>query len=172
MDDYGNQRHDELNERLRLTEVENEFLTEQSEDILLLGLVAEAIDDKISEKEIIATVLERASILKELDYACFGQLNGGAVDVIQDYCVLFESTDSLDIQLPASFVSAFDSKSSTVGVRPDDPSAASVYPSTAAFDPLSLLAIPFPGSNEAQRLFVFLGPGSNTRPPGDDQTPP
>ncbi len=156
MDDRGEQRLNELEERLRLTEAENELLTEQSEDVLLLGLVAEAIADEVAEEEIITTVLERAAILKELDYTCFAELDGCAAKVLHEYSVLFEAHVPPEIRLPRTVVTALGSGPTTVAVRHDDPSAASVLMEGDGFDPLSLLVIPFPGEKETKRLFLFL----------------
>ncbi|RLE19589.1 MAG: GGDEF domain-containing protein [Acidobacteria bacterium] len=156
MDEPGEQRLNDLEERLRLIEAENELLTEQSEDVLLLGLVAEAIADKVAEQEIITTVLERAAILKELDYACFAELDGCAVRVVQDYSVLFEAGVAPQIRLPPTLVSGLSSGSATVAVGLGDVSSASVLIEGDAFNPVSLLAIPFEGEGESKRLFLFL----------------
>ena len=122
----------------------------------MLGLVAEAIADEVTAEEIVATVLERAAILKELDYACFAELDGYAVKVLQDYSVLFEARVSPEIRLPATMVSALGSGSATVAVRSDDPSAASILMEIDGFTPVSVLAVPFQREGETKRLFLFL----------------
>ncbi len=162
MDDSEEKRRREIEERLRLTEVENQILTEQSEDILLLSLVAEAVADKNSEEEIIGTILERASILKELDYACFAEIDGCIVKALQDYSILFENSRAPVITLPQTAVNDLSSQSVSVVVGPEHTSAASVVVEDNTLVPVSLLAIPFTVSQGCQRAIVFL---DQARPP-------
>lgn len=156
MDDPEEKQRTEVEERLRLTEVENQLLTEQSEDVLLLGLVAEAIADMTTEDEIIATVLERASILKEFDYACFAEIDTGKVKILQDYSVLFENNISPEITLPEVAIASLPSESVAVAVRSDDPSSASFILEGSDLNPISLMAVPFPAGVRAQRFFLFF----------------
>ena len=61
----------DLEVRLRVSQAENDSLAEQAEDIPLLGLVAEAISRCTDAADILATVLKRVSILKDLPYCGF-----------------------------------------------------------------------------------------------------
>lgn len=156
MDEPTLHRLNELEERLRLTEAENELLTEQSEDILLLGLVAEAIADETKAEGIIGKILERAAILKDLDYACFAQLNGCDLEVLQDFLLLFEAPTAPQIRLPVNAVSELALGSTTVAVKSDDPAAASIMVEGENYNSQGLLAIPFSGTKDPKRLFVFF----------------
>ncbi len=110
----------EMAKYIEYLKVENQILTEQSEDILLLSLVAEAVADKNSEEEIIGTILERASILKELDYACFAEIDGCIVKALQDYSILFENSRAPVITLPQTAVNDLSSQSVSVVVGGDN----------------------------------------------------
>ena len=49
---------DDLKDRLRLLERENELLTERAEDITLLGLVAERAETCLEPRDLVADLLE------------------------------------------------------------------------------------------------------------------
>lgn len=69
---------EDLQERLRILERENEALAERAEDILLLGLVAEQTGTETDPQELLTAVLERVCILKAIPYgACLGRVASG-----------------------------------------------------------------------------------------------
>ena len=80
-----------LEQRLADVEWENEILIERAEDILLLGLVTEAISRQIEPEEIMATVLERVSILKDVPYCAIVNLDDATVSLAQEYTVFREA---------------------------------------------------------------------------------
>ncbi len=80
----------ELEERLRLVEEENASLTGQTEDVLLLGLLAEALGNCTDADSVFATLLERVSILKGIGYCAFGRLREGAVEVARAYAAFLD----------------------------------------------------------------------------------
>ena len=90
MSDSLDDRCEVLKKQLSDIQGENEILIERAEDILLLGLVAEAISHQMDPKDIMATVLERISILKDVPYCALVQLDGGKATLIQEYTVLRE----------------------------------------------------------------------------------
>jgi PAS domain S-box-containing protein len=62
----------ELEEKIRLLTLENDHLADRSEESLLLGLIAEKINDIADVDEMITVGLEQISILKDIPYvACF-----------------------------------------------------------------------------------------------------
>ncbi len=80
-----------LEKRLADVEGENEILIERAEDILLLGLVTEAISRQIEPEDIMATVLERISILKDVPYCALVKLDNNTVTLAQEYTVFREA---------------------------------------------------------------------------------
>jgi len=77
-----------LEARLAAVEGENEILIERAEDILLLGLVTESISHQIEPEEIMATVLERISILKEVPYCAVVEFDHDTVTLAQEYTLI------------------------------------------------------------------------------------
>ena len=63
-DGVDSRRIQELEERLKILEQENELLAERGEDILLLGIVAEEINFRMVPGEVVDAALERISLLK------------------------------------------------------------------------------------------------------------
>ena len=62
---------EDLRDRLRVLEKENELLAERAEDISMLGLVAEQTGTESDPRELLTAVLERVCILKAIPYgAC------------------------------------------------------------------------------------------------------
>ena len=62
---------EDLRDRLRVLEKENEALAERAEDISLLGLVAERVGIETDPQELLTAVLERVCILKAIPFgAC------------------------------------------------------------------------------------------------------
>ena len=65
----------ELKHKIRVLEEENAHLSERAEDSLLLGLIADAIEHRSRQSEILEKVLERISILKSIPYCSCAELN-------------------------------------------------------------------------------------------------
>ncbi|MFV2072595.1 MAG: putative bifunctional diguanylate cyclase/phosphodiesterase [Thermoanaerobaculales bacterium] len=85
MPDAGDDRTNGLLERIASLESDNLTLTDRAEDILLLGLIAEAIGRERDPECILATVLERMSILKDVPYCALGEIEDRRVNLIQEY---------------------------------------------------------------------------------------
>ena len=90
MNDPLDDRYTALEKQLSDIRGENEILIERAEDILLLGLVTEAISQQVEPEEIMATVLERISILKDVPYCSLVKIVGNTVTLTQEYTVLRE----------------------------------------------------------------------------------
>jgi PAS domain S-box-containing protein len=94
-----------LEKKLADIEGENEILIERAEDILLLGLVTEAISRQIEPEEIMATVLERVSILKDVPYCALVKLDGVSLNLEQEYTVFRETLrHESTFEMPRSMV--------------------------------------------------------------------
>lgn len=86
-----------LEHQIRVLTEENAQLAERAEDSLLLGLIAENIQNLQSKLEIFSSGLEQISILKGIPFCSCGQLIGCGIEKIASY-VSF--SDSLDIGYP------------------------------------------------------------------------
>ena len=85
MPSVSDDRATALEERIAGLESDNQILTDRAEDILLLGLVAEAVGREKEPERILATVLERMSILKDVPYCALGEIEDRRVSLIQEY---------------------------------------------------------------------------------------
>ncbi len=74
-----------LRTTIEVLEQENSQLSERAEDAMLLGLVAEAIQGITDPKEILYSVLERISILKDFPFVTCGKCVGATVEPICSY---------------------------------------------------------------------------------------
>jgi hypothetical protein len=83
-DDLGARCRD-LEARLRVSQEENESLTEQAENSLLLSLVSDAIERHEESAAVLATVLEVVSVLKKISYCAFVDLRGADLVIRQEY---------------------------------------------------------------------------------------
>ncbi|MDH5637847.1 MAG: PAS domain-containing sensor histidine kinase, partial [Nitrospinota bacterium] len=77
---------DELSRELSLLKEENEILTDQTEDVSLLGVVSERISFLEKESEVINVVLEDVVLGKDLVYASYFSIASGEVQIHEDFC--------------------------------------------------------------------------------------
>jgi len=71
-----------LKARVQLLEQENERLTSQAEDMLLLGVIHEAISPLSDCQQILAKGLERMVLLKDIPLCCGGAIEHGVLHVV------------------------------------------------------------------------------------------
>ena len=84
----------ELKYKIRVLEEENAQLSERAEDSLLLGLIADAIENASSQFEILEKVLERISILKNIPYCTCGALQQRRLTQIATYASFSDNQTS------------------------------------------------------------------------------
>ncbi len=95
---------EDLRDRLRVLEKENELLAERAEDISMLGLVAEQTGTSSDPRELLGAVLERVCILKAIPYGACLEPNGSFLRVTSAYHVRRSeeaSTDDFQLRDPA-----------------------------------------------------------------------
>ncbi|MFQ5578302.1 MAG: hypothetical protein ACE5G8_15075, partial [Anaerolineae bacterium] len=88
-----------LEAKLNVLEAENRLLTERSEEIWLLGLVAEQVHTLNEAPDIIAAVLERIAILKNIPYCACCALEADpspTITVLDAYAAFREGTAGKD----------------------------------------------------------------------------
>jgi diguanylate cyclase (GGDEF)-like protein/PAS domain S-box-containing protein len=97
----------ELEELLRLAQSENDAITCQAEDTLLLGRVAEVILEEDVDQKIFEKFLERVAILKDLHYGAHFELDSGEFVLREEYAPFLNSTPSgARLALPADIYDA------------------------------------------------------------------
>jgi len=85
-----NETISELRHKIRVLEEENAHLSERAEDSLLLGLIADAVEHRSRQSEILEKVLERISILKNIPYCSCGERNGRQLRPLATYASFSE----------------------------------------------------------------------------------
>ncbi len=90
----------ELQELLRLAQAELALLTEQSEQLLLLGSVSECLSRDAPPAELVYQVLERISLLRHTDLCLLGEPTGDEFIVRVGYCDR-EAESPVSLRLPA-----------------------------------------------------------------------
>jgi signal transduction histidine kinase len=88
-----------LEERIRLLEAENEILNERSEDVLLLGLVAENIAPIRNVDAIAETLLERVGILYEIPYCAFARIDGPSPVITHEFVAHLDRVEGSILRL-------------------------------------------------------------------------
>jgi PAS domain S-box-containing protein len=88
----------ELQEQVRILQRENEELAERSEDTLLLGLISEAIHDQPDIETILANVLEKVSVLKNIPLSACCSVKDDRLSVLKSY-LSFSHDDLLDDEI-------------------------------------------------------------------------
>jgi signal transduction histidine kinase/CheY-like chemotaxis protein len=86
-------------ERIRLLEAENDILNERSEDVLLLGLVAETITPLRDVDAIVRTLLERVAILYEIPYCGFARVDGASTVFRQEFVTHVDKAEGSSLRL-------------------------------------------------------------------------
>lgn len=144
-------------ERLRaankVLEDENDQLSERAEDVMLLGLVAEAIEGLTEPSAVIDQVLERISILKNLPFVTCGYLRDGTVEKIASYAAF---CDQPGIGYPIELTPAVCRE---LGVGPylaDDLTSITTSLAKGTFTPWSALLIPFHCHQYNGGVFLFF----------------
>ena len=95
---------EDLRDRLRVLEKENELLAERAEDISMLGLVAEQIGTESDPRELLTAVLEKVCILKAIPYGACLEPMGSFLRVTSAYHVRRSeevSADDFQLREPA-----------------------------------------------------------------------
>jgi len=84
----------QLKARVQRLEQENAHLTSQAEDMLLLGVIHEAINPLSDCQQILTKGLERMALLKDIPLCCGGMIEHGAFHVVSSGTLF--SGDNLD----------------------------------------------------------------------------
>ena len=89
----------ELEEKIRLLEIENTDWTNRAEDVFLFATTAESISQLQNSDEIFESALEKISIMKNIPYCAFGTLGNGKINIEYEYSSYSEEDKSIQISL-------------------------------------------------------------------------
>jgi PAS domain S-box-containing protein len=154
-DDFD-QKIRELEESIRILQIENDELAERAEDTLLLGLIAEQISTAEEIGPVLERGLERISVLKDVPFCACCLLTGNEAVVIKSYLSFSdEDLDNRAIVLPDALLQDI----AEGGFLPDsgvrEYAGLSINLASGMFKPASICCIPFVSRYAAANLFLF-----------------
>jgi two-component system cell cycle sensor histidine kinase/response regulator CckA len=152
----------ELEERIRILERENDFLVTRSEDMLLLGLVAESVHAQEDCAGALGTGLERMSVLRNIPLCVCGSLEGEELEISSAYISFADESElGKTIAVPEGVIRAL---GGAVGLLTGDECEKSGFslPFDQTFVPDTVLLVPFSSRSIPSGLFLFAdnSPGS------------
>ncbi len=142
-----------LEERIRLLTAENEILNERSEDVLLLGLVAENITPLRDIDAIIETLLERIGILYEIPYCGFAHIIGSSTELRHEFVSKLDRVEGSSLRLNSKAIKSL--KEGAMVCSADEASSKGVDFHLAAVVPNQIVLIPCSCRSEHHGVFVF-----------------
>jgi signal transduction histidine kinase len=146
-----------VNERIRLLEAENQLLNERSEDIILLGLMAEDLNSLRDVESIFKTVLERVSLLYEIPYAGFGSIRRGSVTILHEFALRSDRIPETTLELTPKAVASLDGGALVCSKSLAE--AVGLKIAISGLDPAQIALIPCACRYEHAGVFVFSHDG-------------
>jgi len=145
-----------LEAKIRILEEENELLAERSEEVLLLGLVAENISSLEESNDIIAYVLERISVLKDVPYCACCTIEKNSVQVIDTYAKFRADALTGDqIVLSPAIIEELDQGTYVISGGKGEEQGLSITLQGADFTPYTVAVIPFVTRSIPKGVFVL-----------------
>jgi signal transduction histidine kinase len=152
---------DSLAEQIRLLEAENQILNERSEDMLLLGLVAERISPLSSIEEVVGTLLEQVSILYDIPYCGFARIDRPTPEFRHEYMARVDRVAGSSLSLAPRAVDAI-SKGALVCAE-GEAADKGVDLEVAEIDPSHIILIPCACQSVLRGVFIFAHDNLDTR---------
>ncbi|MEN8143080.1 MAG: ATP-binding protein [Thermodesulfobacteriota bacterium] len=146
----------ELEEKIRVLEVENELLIERGEDTLLLSLISEQINNLAGHDDILDIALEQISVLKGIFFSASAQLDKNLCRFSRTFCSLrSDGLEHEEIRLSPEIVAELEFGPVMIDCRGEETSGASLSGLLADLSPLAVLLIPTRGRMFPDGLFIF-----------------
>lgn len=141
---------------IHVLHVENEHLAERAEDVLLLGLIAEAISRSGDVSGALRTGLERISILKDIPL-CVCCMADGPDAVVEAGFLSSSHEDLRDVALPlpCPITEAIDTDSTYLESSACKGLRVALADRELPFEATQVLMIPVTSQTHEKRLFVF-----------------
>lgn len=145
----------ELEAKIQVLEEENFLLSEHKEELLLLGLIAEAMETEEDTRSLLDTVLERISILKDVPFCAFFSIKNIAPCLISSYSS-FQKSEIMNSQVILSKDIISNIRQRTLIVdKCDDEKFCILKKTETAFMPIAAIFIHFSCPYLPNGLFVF-----------------
>lgn len=158
----------DLQERCRILAEENERLASRTEDMLLLGLIAEEIDPAEEMAQVLERGLERISILKDIPYCACCRVDGSIATLESGY---FQYADNerpgRTVELPCSIADAL-AKTDTIYLTGSECERIELVSldGPTPFQARSALLIPVERRLSSTHAYVFADDRQDERLPG------
>lgn len=146
----------ELEEKVRIQQMENDQLAERAEDTLLLGLIAEQISGAEETGQVLASGLERISVLKDIPFCACCSLTGNKAKIVKSYLSFTdEDMSSRAIVLPETVLQKLAACHCLLNRDECRQAGLSIALKNWSFVSLSAICIPFRSKFSEANLFIF-----------------
>ncbi len=150
------QKIQELEEKVRILQMENDQLAERAEDTLLLGLIAEQISGAEEIGQVLESGLERISVLKDIPFCACCSLTGNKAIIFKSYLSFTgEDMSSRTIDLPETMMQQLNAGHYFLSKNECRQTGISFKEKAGRFIPLSAIGIPFKSRFSEANLFFF-----------------
>ena len=154
----------DLQEKIQILQVENDHLTEMSEDTLLLGLIGEKINTTEDIEKVFEFGLERISILKDIPFCACCSFKDGNLTCTNTFLSFTNETVQNDkIQLPEAITSKIAAGSYLLHNEESKKIRISIPLQSSEYVPTSIFFIPFESLYNSVNLFFFAEDGDENR---------
>ena len=145
----------QLKERIRILEQENEFLAESREELLLLGLISEQLEAEKDEKQLLESALEKTSILKNIPFCAVFTHKDSRCQLFCSYSTFQQddiSTKQLDLK--PSLENCYSKSTQVIDASKGD-ALFDLHHNDATFSPKAYITIPFQSRYIPKGMFLF-----------------
>ena len=147
---------EQLKARIKILEEENSLLSENKEELLLLGLISEQVVVEKDESTLLSTVLEKISILKDVPFCASFSLNSKTAQLVSSYSAL-QNTEIRDeqIQISEKFMSQLDEGATIIDLEQNQEFCL-IQNTEIPFNAKTAILVPFSCRFISKGLFLFL----------------
>ncbi|MBS2209771.1 PAS domain S-box protein [Carboxylicivirga mesophila] len=157
--------------RIKELEEENNSLSDQVEEMLLINLINESFDEITDEGRLLTAVLEKISVLKDIPYcACF-EFSETSYNCLAQYCSFYTNEPCLStVSISGELLKELNTQSIFRTNLIQNPGLVT-FDSKSAFHPGEMLAITFQTRALNHGVFIFVCDGKPSGPLKNDLLP-
>lgn len=145
----------QLNERIRILEQENEILAENREELLLLGLISEQVEAEQDEKQLLSAALEKTSILKNIPFCAVITHSDAGCKMLCSYSTIHqEDISDQQLDLKPALEQCFANGAEVIDAA-DGNTLFYLHHTDISFTAGSFITIPFRSLFVPNGLFLF-----------------
>lgn len=147
--------------RVKELEEENNLLTGRIEEMMLLNLITKSFDSINDEGELLSSVLEKISILKNIPFCGCFELNG-SINCIGNYCAFLNEKDCKSVvDVSKALLKTYESESVVLESISKHPAVIKLQETKCELNPSDVLIIPFQNRKFKNGAFVFISDDAN-----------